>query len=383
MENPQKDGARFIELVGDNNKVQAILIGYSREWSKNIINRWKQRPTETPTGNLNRLVVDQLSKAIPAIPSFLQNGSLFQVVGTSPAIQEGLKNGTYSLMQSGGASLGTVVSSSSHKIVGHLKFAPSSMAPVVTPFVVWSILNGIAGTIQLQRINKRLDVMMRKIERLEIRQEAEVLGRVLQAIQTLEDLLAEYSYAGNFTSLMMQRLAIAEQEVGSVLQRNKILIDRFTEQAKITRQSRGKQGAEKVATFLHEEGSTAIHDMQLLVGLISAQSRIYQAYLYYALQENPNDVNRRMADTQRRNEEFQILISGLPSITELKGYAEQCLQEMNWFEKNVFNRSTQQQVKKLDEIEDPFALQQSFESGIAPSYCFWQEQDDLNIRINQ
>jgi len=383
MKNPQQDGARFIELIGEDNKPQAILIGYSLDWSKNIINRWKQRPTETPRGNLNRLVVDQLSKVIPIIPSFLQNGSLFQVVGASPVIQEGLKNGTYSLMQSGGASLGTVVSSSSHKIVGHLKFAPSSMAPVVTPFVAWSILNGIAGTIQLQRINKRLDVIMRKIERLEIRQEAEVLGRVLQGIHTLEDLLAEYSYTGNFTSLMMQRLAIAEQEVGSVLQRNKILIDRFAEQAKVTRQSRGKQGAEKVATLLHEEGSTVIHDMQLLVGLISAQSRIHQAYLYYALQENPNDVNRRMADTQRRNEEFQTLISGLPSIAELRGYAEQCLQEMNWFEKNIFNRSTQQQVKKLDEIEDPFALQQSFESGIAPSYCFWQEQEDLNIRINQ
>jgi len=96
-----------------------------------------------------------------------------------------------------------------------------------------------------------------------------------------------------------------------------------------------------------EEGSTAIHDMQLLVGLIAAQSRIHEAYLYYALQENPNDVSRRMEDSQLRNEEFQAVISGFPSITELRRYAEQCLEEMNWLEKNIFNRQTRQQVQQL------------------------------------
>ncbi|MDF5713899.1 MAG: hypothetical protein PUP93_08390 [Rhizonema sp. NSF051] len=231
MEKQQGEGARYIELVGRDGKPQAMLIGYSREWSKNITDRWRQRPQEAPRGNLNAVVVDQFSKVIPVIPSFLQKGYLFQVVGT-PALLKGLNSGTYALMQSGGASLGTVVSASSHQIVGQLKFAASSIAPVLTPFVGWSILNGIAGTLQLQRINKRLDVMMRKIERLEVRQEAEVLGRVLQATKTLEDLLAEYSHTGIFTSLMMQRLAIVEQEVGAVVQRNRILIDRFACSAK-------------------------------------------------------------------------------------------------------------------------------------------------------
>jgi hypothetical protein len=382
MESQQSEGARYIELVGKDGKPQAMLIGYSREWSKNITERWRQRPQEAPRGNLNAAVVDQFSKAIPLIPSFLQNGHLFQVVGT-PALVEGLKNGTYALMQSGGASLGTVVSASSHRIVGQLRFAPSSMAPVVTPFVAWSILNGITGTLQLQRINKRLDVMMRKIERLEVRQEAEVLGRVLQATKTLEDLLAEYSHTGIFTSLMMQRLAIVEQEVGAVLHRNKILIDRFAEQAKASRQNRGRRGAEQMTTLLHEEGSTVIHDMQLLVGLISAQSRIHEAYLYYALQESPNDVSRRMENVQLCNEEFQVVISGFPSITELRKYAEQCLEEMNWLEKNIFNRATRQQVQQMGNIQDPFASQQNSALAVVPSYCFWQDEDGLNARINR
>lgn len=382
MERQQSEGARYRELVGKDGKPQAMLIGYNREWSKNITERWRQRPQEAPRGNLNAVVVDQLSKAIPVIPSFLQNGNLFQVVGT-PALVEGLKNGTYALMQSGEASLGTVVSASSHRIVGQLRFAPSSMASVVTPYVAWSILNGITGTLQLQRINKRLDVMMRKIERLEVRQEAEVLGRVLQATKTLEDLLAEYSHAGIFTSMMMQRLAIVEQEVGAVLHRNKILIDRFADLAKASRQHRGKQGAEQMATLLHEEGATVIHDMQLLVGLITAQSRIHEAYLYYALQESPNDVSRRMENVQLCNEEFQAVISGFPSITELRTYAIQCLEEMNWLERNIFNRATKQQVQQLGNIQDPFASQQNSALAVVPSYCFWQDEDGLNIRINR
>ncbi|KYC34903.1 hypothetical protein WA1_50220 [Scytonema hofmannii PCC 7110] len=382
MEKQQNEGARYIELVGKDNKPQAMLIGYSREWSKNITDRWRQRPQEAPRGNLNAKVIDHLSKAIPLIPAYLQNGCLFQVVGT-PALVEGLKSGTYTLMQSGGASLGTVVSASSHKIVGQLRFAASSMAPIVAPFVAWSILNGIAGTIQLQRINKKLDEMMRKIERLEVRQEAEVIGRVLQATKTLEDLLTEYSHTGIFTSLMMQRLAIVEQEVGSVLERNRILIDRFAEQAKASRQNRGKHGAEQIATLLREEGPTVIHDMQLLVGLMGSQSRLHEAYLYYALQENPNDVNRRMEDIEIRNEEFQTVISGFPSITELRSHAERCLEEMNWFEKNLFNRTTKQQVQQLSNIQDPFAPQKSSALAVVPSYCFWQDEDGLNIRINR
>ncbi|MDF5713900.1 MAG: hypothetical protein PUP93_08395 [Rhizonema sp. NSF051] len=123
--------------------------------------------------------------------------------------------------------------------------------------------------------------------------------------------------------------------------------------------------------------------MQLLVGLIAAQSRIHEAYLYYALQENPNDVSRRMEDSQLRNEEFQAVISGFPSITELRRYAEQCLEEMNWLEKNIFNRGITQQVQQLGTIQDPFVSQQNSALAVIPSYCFWQDEDRLNIRINR
>ena len=72
----------------------------------------------------------------------------------------------------------------------------------------------------------------------------------------------------------MTRLAIVEQEIGSVLERNKLIVEYFAERAKAIQNTKKTQGAELSSALLQEEGSTTIHDMQLLSGLISAQSRI-------------------------------------------------------------------------------------------------------------
>lgn len=376
------DDARYIELVGQDGRPKALLVGYGSNCSRHIIERWRQRPQESPRGNINASVVDQISRALPtALSAGLTSGSVFQVVGT-PALVEGIRAGTHALMQTGGASLGTVVSTSSGQIAGQLRFAPSSMAPVIAPLAVWSVLNGIAGTLQLHRINRRLDVMTRKIESLAFRQEAETLGRVFQAIKTLDDLLDEYFHTGAFTQPAMTRLAIVEQEIGSVLERNKLIVEYFSERARVIQGTRGTQGAEQSATLLQEEGSTTIHDMQLLSGLISAQSRIQEAHLFYSLMENPNYVDRHLEKMQGRVEEHKAIISGFPSITELQNHARQCVDEMNWFQKNIFNRSTVSRVGQTEAIRDPFTSSQSLLNAI-PSYCFWRDENGLNVRIDR
>jgi len=376
------EDARYIELVGQDGKPKALLVGYGKNCSKHIIERWQQRPQESPRGNIHASIVDQVSRAIPTVISAgLANGSVFQVVGT-PALVEGIKAGTHTLMQTGGASLGTVVSTSSGQIAGQLRFAPSSMAPVIAPMAIWSVLNGIAGTLQMQRINRRLDVMTRKLENLAFRQEAETLGRVFQAIKTLDDLLDEYFHTGVFTQPAMTRLAIVEQEIGSVLERNKLIVEYFAERARVIQNAKGNQGAEQSSVLLQEEGSTTIHDMQLLSGLISAQSRIQEAHLFYALMENPNYVDRHLEKMQNRVEEHKKVISGFPSISELQNHARQCVNDMNWFEKNIFNRSTVSNVRQSENIRDPFVAGQNSLNAI-PSYCFWKDENGINVKIDR
>ena len=377
----KKEDARYIEIIGQDGSSKALLVGYGLESSKHIIDRWRQRPQESPSGNISASVVDQLSKAIPIVSSSLANGSLFQVVGT-PALVEGIKLGTHTLMQTGGASLGTVVSTQTGQIAGQMRFAPSTMASVIAPFAIWSVLNGIAGTLQLQRINKRLDVMTRKIESLSFRQEADALGRVFQAIKTLDAVLDEYFFTGNFTHLATERLAIAEQEVGAVLERNKLIVENFAQRAKEIQNKRGINGAENSSTLLQEEGSTIIHDVQLLSSLISAQCRIQEAHLFYDLMQNTNYVDRRIELMQSHIEEHKSIIGGFNAISELKNHAKQCVNEMNWFQRNFSNNSTVNKVNQIGNLQDPFATSTKT-IDVVSSYCFWRDENGLNIKIDR
>lgn len=59
------EDARYIELVGQDGKPKALLVGYGSNCSKHIIERWRQRPQESPRGNINASVVDQISRALP------------------------------------------------------------------------------------------------------------------------------------------------------------------------------------------------------------------------------------------------------------------------------------------------------------------------------
>ena len=377
----KKEDARYIEIIGQDGSSKALLVGYGLESSKHIIDRWRQRPQESPSGNISASVVDQLSKAIPIVSSSLANGSLFQVVGT-PALVEGIKLGTHTLMQTGGASLGTVVSTQTGQIAGQMRFAPSTMASVIAPFAIWSVLNGIAGTLQLQRINKRLDVMTRKIESLSFRQEADALGRVFQAIKTLDAVLDEYFFTGNFTHLATERLAIAEQEVGAVLERNKLIVENFAQRAKEIQNKRGINGAENSSALLQEEGSTIIHDVQLLSSLISAQCRIQEAHLFYDLMQNTNYVDRRIELMQSHIEEHKSIIGGFNAISELKNHAKQCVNEMNWFQRNFSNNSTVNKVNQIGNLQDPFATSTKT-IDVVSSYCFWRDENGLNIKIDR
>ena len=377
----KKEDARYIEIIGQDGSSKALLVGYGLESSKHIIDRWRQRPQESPSGNISASVVDQLSKAIPIVSSSLANGSLFQVVGT-PALVEGIKLGTHTLMQTGGASLGTVVSTQTGQIAGQMRFEASTMAPVIAPFAIWSVLNGIAGTLQLQRINKRLDIMTRKIESLSFRQEADALGRVFQAIKTLDAVLDEYFFTGNFTHLATERLAIAEQEVGAVLERNKLIVENFAQKAKEIQNKRGVNGAENSSTLLQEEGYTIIHDVQLLSGLISAHSRIQEAHLFYDLMQNTNYVDRRIELMQSRIEEHKSIIGGFNAISELKNHAKQCVNEMNWFQRNFSSNSTVNKVNQIANLQDPFDTSTKI-IDVVPSYCFWRDENGLNIKIDR
>ncbi|MCP9909970.1 hypothetical protein KBZ15_08645 [Cyanobium sp. BA20m-p-22] len=367
-------GARYIQLLGQDGQPSALLVAYGRKWSANILERWRQRPQESPKGTISAEIVDLFSRCIPAISASLSKGNLFQVIGT-PDLLRGINAGTHALMQTSTGTLGTVVSTSSGQIAGQLRFEPStSLAPAVGPTLAWSLLNAVAGTVQLQRINMRLDVLIRQIEKLSFRQEAEVVGRLVTSINVLDDLLHEYQHTGNLNKLATSRLAEAEKDVGSIYERNKILIDEFSSRVEATLDATGRLGAEKAATLIREDGHTAVQDMQVFATLIAARNRVTQLQIYHDLIEQPSYAGKRMETAANRMNQHKIVMESCNTVESLRSHAKQCIGQMNWFQRNIFDRSTVKMVDEALSYATPCAASGAV-VDVTPGFCFWQGND--------
>lgn len=369
----------WVEMTAPNGDGSAALICYSREQSRVIQQRFKELQRTDATawhgGNLGTAIADQLAGTSGLIASGLQAGQMFQVIGT-PHLVEGLKMGTHALMQTAEGTLGTVVSSSTGKIAGSLRFAKTSMAPVLAPVLAWQVLHGIAGTSQLRKINRRLDVIQRKLETIEVRSEAGVLGEVLNAKHILDDILEEYANTGTFTRAMETRLASVEKTIGSSFERNRCLVDLFRSKASGAQLLSGKNGAVRATNLLQEEGGQAMHDMEILVALAAADLRIEGAWVCHTMEHNPADIQRRLDKAKAKVDEHRELLENFPSVEGLESHAQTCVAEMSWWKRNISARGVGKETAKLSSLElrDTKLPVRSGESLIEGSYVFWKDE---------
>jgi hypothetical protein len=364
--------AKYIQLLADDGVPSALLVAYSKPCTNNILERWRARPQEEPKGRVNSGLVDLVSRAIPAVAESLSKGNLFQIVGT-PELLRGINAGTHALMQTSTGTLGTVVNTSSGQIAGQLRFAPSTkLAPTVGPFMAWSLLNAVAGTIQLQRIDTKLGLLFRQIEKMSYRNEAEVMGRIAVSLQILDELLDEYRCNGSLNSMAIGRLVAAEKEVGAVYERNKMLIEDFASRAVGILSLGGRGGAEQATRLVEEDGEAFLHDIKLLSALMIARNRVTQLQIYNDLAEQPAYVDSRLARAASRIETHKEILVKCTAVDALKMHAGQCALEMNWFQRNLFGRATARKAKEISSsglIEDLTAPT----IDVTPGLCFWQE----------
>ena len=369
----------WVEMTAPNGDGSAALVCYSREQNRRIQKHFEELQLTDATarrgGNLGSAIADRLAGASGLVASGLQAGQMFQVIGT-PHLVEGLKMGTHALMQTAEGTLGTVVSSSSGKIAGSLRFARASMAPVLAPVLAWQILHGIAGTSQLRKINRRLDVMQRKLETIAARNEADILGEVLNAERTLDDILAEHANTGTFTRDMETRLAFVEKTIGSILERDRSLVYLFRSKASEIHRLGGKTGAVRATSLLQEEGGQAAHDMEMLLGLAAADLRVEEARIYHAMEHNPADLQRRLDKVTEKIDNYHDLLRNLPSVESLKSHAQTCVAEMSWWKRNISARGVVKETASLSSLElrDAKLPVRSGGSLIEGSYVFWKDE---------
>ncbi|WP_204140720.1 hypothetical protein [Halomicronema sp. CCY15110] len=366
------------ELVG-------ALMEYSPEQSQQLIEYFKQLNLHSPEpwhqGKLNGAIVDQLGVSSSLVATGLQAGQLFRVVGP-PDLVAKIAAGTHQMIQTTGGSIGTVTATGGGQFVGQLRFANGAAAamPVLAPLLVYQVLHAIVGTQQLNQINQRLARIEHTLEELHVRQEATILGEIHGAIETLDDVLASRMNTGIFSVDGIARLAIAEKTIRSILERNRLLVDRFQDKTSRVKRKHGKHGARSAAELLKADGPQAVYDMQCLVGLIAADLKLEQAYLLLAIQNNPADVGRRQEGIRTKMQTHHETIEHFPSVREVERHAQVCLKAMRWWEKLFDFGQTKKEVraaKKLDleDIKAPSLAPQTDLNG----YVFWRNAEGTHV----
>ena len=371
--------AEWVEMKAPNGDGSAVLVCYGPDQSELIRKHLEEFQRTDATlwhgGNLGPEIADQLASVSSIVMSGLKARQMFEVIGT-PQLVEGLKMGTHALMQTAEGTLGTVVSSSSRKIAGQLRFAQASMAPILAPVLAWQILHGIAGTSQLSKITHLLDSMQRTLETIVARNEAGVLGKVINANHTSDDIETERANTGTFTRDMETRLALAEETIGSSFERNHILVDRFHSKTSEVHRLGGKTGAVRATKLLEEEGGQAMYDMKMLVALAAADLRNASLRVYHAMEHNPADTQRRLNKAKAKVDKYRELLENLPSVEGLKSHAKKCVEEMSWWERNVSARGVRKETAKLASLElrDVKVPVQAGESPTMGRYVFWKDE---------
>lgn len=244
----------------------------------------------------------------------------------------------------------------------------------MAPLLAVQVFQALAGTAQLSRINARLDMVQRALERVNIRHEATVLGQVRHALRVLDDILEERRNTGTFSADMLMRLAQVEVSIGAVVERNRILVEELRLKLQVIKRSSGKSGAMQTSTFLSEEGAQAGHDMRLLVAVMMADHRVAEARLYHALEHAPADVERRLEGARAKATEYRGIMESLPVLDDLKQHARACVEAMAWWERNLTARSVVREVDRLSSLPSGDVRQNApdHESVSRESYMFWQ-----------
>ncbi|MFH7242757.1 MAG: hypothetical protein ACHWZW_07885 [Spirulina sp.] len=376
------ESASFTELQDSSGNTVGALLQYSPEQSQQLIDHFHGLSLHSPNawhkGKLNSAVVDQLGATSAVVASGMNAGQLFRVIGPPDAVA-GLANGTHKLVQSGG-SLGTVRDLATGRFSHQLRFAQTSVMPILAPIVAYQVLHAIVGTQQINQINQRLAHMEQILEELNVRQEAAILGEIYYAVNVLDDIESERMHTGIFTPDASNRLALVEKNILAILERNRLLVERFRDKTKNARLQRGRQGARSAAELLKSSGKQAVHDMQCLIGLIAADLKLEQMLLLQAMQNNPNDVGRRQERIHSKMKRHEQVITNLPSVTELERHANACLKAMQWWDRLVDFGQTSQEVKEtqtygLEDVNPGLSIFRPSLNG----YIFWKSEEGIQV----
>ena len=342
----------LIPLLNDVGEVQAGAFAYGLEQSRQMIEFLR---TESLYGSgtagsqsVSGVVGDFAAKLTPSLAAAMQAGQLMRIVGP-PAVVDGLAKGTMTLMQSGGANLGGVLAQGSSKIAGQARFIPA--AGVLAPLIVYQAVHAIVGTQQLNEINRRLANIERTLSRIVQRQNAKDIGEVIAAASTLQDILAEHAHSGHFNAQMQDRISHCERDLRAHLERLKILKANFHDKIRQARQrAQKREKALELAGLIKEEGEQFGQDTRLLVALCAAVIQLEQGLMLIALEHHPESLAYRQKQMMAQVNQCRETLADMLDLSEIKGEIKLCLDDMNWWQRNLFDLGAADLLKQASQL---------------------------------
>ena len=321
----------YLLLSDEGGQTQAAVISLASDARDAVMRRLDMAAAVGSCGHggaVSAFVGDVLAATSPLIAGSLQAGQLLQVVGT-PRLLDGLATGAYSMAQSSGGMLGTVVNSS-HQFVGHLRFAPASLSPVMGPMIVWQVIHTLAGVRHLVKIEQQLDLLQRGIREILFRQQARAYAELQAAIECIGELDEEYRVTGRFTEDMRLRLSLAARDVRCALAEERLHFERFDREKRAALAATGKDGATRAVALLKER-SDYLLDADLLLMAHRASVMVHQACIVRDLEHSPECIPLRLAHIKREVDAVDDLAQSLAYVRELHAHAETCVQSLFWF----------------------------------------------------
>ena len=222
--------------------------------------------------------------------------------------------------------------------------ASSAILPVVAPVMFFMTFASMLMSARFDAVQNDLSRLSDILQQLLRRETAGDHARFLSATKRLEDIRSEFGECRCFTDEMKMRLVLVERDINELHHKFRILAEGTV--------------ASRVAALL------AAPDQRLFVLSSLMDIQVDALRLQVAIQENPDDIGRRLSALDGKIAERIELFGQLLDRNSVKGYQKQLSDSvtgMSWWARNVFRRKEKKDKEEL--VED---VKQIYERNVAP-----------------
>lgn len=249
-------------------------------------------------------------------------------------------------------------------ITAQAAFLPvASALPIVAPILAMQALTTAVTLKQFEQVDQKLDAIKNTLDRAIARTEATHTGEILTASSIVEEIYRQFELEGSFSTDMLVRLALAENDVRRLAARFRYLVE-----------------THDIADIGDIQGvNRANYDVHSAMLASFLELRLSYLRVCVDMQENPRSLQSSVENLRKKIQEdtefWQTLLSRSKSLRDFIKDRESSLDDMNWAKRHLpefaggKGVSAEKELKSLKEayvatLESEQTLMEGFNSLI-------------------